>query len=162
MIGLSPKSPRIRHAARVLLLDELNRVLLIRYVEGESAWWSAIGGGLEPGETHTDAARREVIEETGLTDVEIGPCVWLREHIFELRGRWLRQVERFFVARVSSFQPTAGYYPGIEGEMFGGVRWWTLEELDSTDEDLSPRRLAILLRDLIDTGLPAEPIEAGV
>jgi 8-oxo-dGTP pyrophosphatase MutT (NUDIX family) len=162
MSGESPETPYVRHAARVLLLDEQNQVLLMRFVDGDSAWWAAIGGGLEAGETHVDAARREVEEETGLADVEIGPCVWLRDHLFELRGRWLQQIERFFVARVPGFEPIAGYYPGIEGELFGGLRWWTLWELETTDEVVSPRRLAVLLRDLLESGPPPAPIEVGI
>ena len=60
------------------------------------------------------------------------------------------------------FEPIAGYYPGIEGELFGGLRWWTLWELETTDEVVSPRRLAVLLRDLLETGPPPEPIEVGI
>jgi hypothetical protein len=41
-------------------------------------------------------------------------------------------------------------------------RWWTLAELESTAEELSPRRLPALVRDLLEHGPPAEPIDAGV
>src|SRR5215203_951509 len=71
----------VRVAARVVLLDPANRVLLFRYVEPWSrhAIWATPGGGLEPGETDAAAARREVVEETGLTDVGLSPIIWTRE-----------------------------------------------------------------------------------
>ncbi len=49
---------------RVLITDDQDRVLLIRhtYVPG----WYLPGGGVDVGETIEQAARREVLEETGL------------------------------------------------------------------------------------------------
>jgi len=60
------ETPTIRHAARVVLLDEAGRVLLAKFEYRGKAWWVAPGGGLEPAETHEEAARREIGEETGL------------------------------------------------------------------------------------------------
>ena len=36
-------------------------------------WWEIPGGGMDPGETSADAARREIVEETGISDLELGP-----------------------------------------------------------------------------------------
>lgn len=71
--------PTLRPTARVLLVDEDERVLLFR---GESdadgsGFWFPTGGGLEPGETPQQAAVREVLEETGQR-IELGPEVWTR------------------------------------------------------------------------------------
>jgi 8-oxo-dGTP pyrophosphatase MutT (NUDIX family) len=63
--------PTVRHAARVVLLDETRRVLLARFEYGGRVWWAAPGGGLERAETHEEAARREVKEEMGLKK---SPC----------------------------------------------------------------------------------------
>jgi hypothetical protein len=49
--------PIVRNAARVVLLDEASRVLLARFEYREKTWWVAPGGGLEPTETHEEAAR---------------------------------------------------------------------------------------------------------
>jgi len=55
---------RARCAAGVLFFDEAGRVLLVKptYKPG----WEIPGGGLEPGESPSDAAAREVREELGI------------------------------------------------------------------------------------------------
>jgi ADP-ribose pyrophosphatase YjhB (NUDIX family) len=95
-----------RIAARVVLLDPANRVLLFRYVEPWSshAIWATPGGGLEPGETDAAAARREVVEETGLTDFALSPIIWTRESIFDWGAQHVHQHERFFMARIGTWE----------------------------------------------------------
>lgn len=63
-----------RRSAIVLALDERGRVLLVRQRGGPfRGEWLLPGGGLEPGETFEEAARREVREETCLdvTDLRL-------------------------------------------------------------------------------------------
>lgn len=62
------------------------------------------GGGLDPGETHEAAARRELDEELELTCEALGPCIWIREHVFPWDGRVYRQRERYFLWRVEPFE----------------------------------------------------------
>ncbi|WP_173922927.1 NUDIX hydrolase [Agromyces sp. Marseille-P2726] len=55
-------------AAGAVVTDAAGRVLLVlRGHEPQSGRWSIPGGRVEPGETHAQAAAREVLEETGLT-----------------------------------------------------------------------------------------------
>ena len=63
--------PRLRPATRALVLDDADRVLLVRMGDGDRAVWVTPGGGVEPGETDDEAVRRELLEETGLGDFEL-------------------------------------------------------------------------------------------
>ena len=54
----------IRVAAYGVIIDG-GRVLLAHWSEGGHSGWTLPGGGLEPGEHPEDAARREILEETG-------------------------------------------------------------------------------------------------
>lgn len=87
--------------ARAALLDG-DRVLLLRhtYMPG----WHFPGGGVEPGETAEEAARREAEEETGLRVEGSMTLLGLylqkheatnRDHVAVYVGRQFREVKKF-------------------------------------------------------------------
>ena len=85
-----------RPAARVLLLDAQDRVLLFRFDAGDRpAFWATPGGAIDPGESYADAAKRELREETGLDPehVEVVGATpgWLR---YRLPSRCVRRGSR--------------------------------------------------------------------
>ena len=153
-----------RLAARVLLLDEEQRLLLLRSVDPAdgSVFWFPPGGGIEPGEDPPAAAVREVWEETGLQDVPLQGEVWRRRHLFTWGANTHDQHEHWFLARVSHFQPTPMGLTAAEQHEITEFRWWTLAEMDDTNDLLTPRALPQLLRALLVSGVPAEPLDVGV
>lgn len=158
---MTEASPTVRHAARVLLLDEADRLLLVRFEYSGRRWWAAPGGGLEGEETHEQAARREVREETGHEIGRLGPWVWTREHVFRFEGRLYRQVERYFLARVGSFAPHSQELGMEEIKAFAGLGWWTLGELESSGVRFAPADLPALVGALVEDGPPERPTDVG-
>jgi aryl-alcohol dehydrogenase-like predicted oxidoreductase len=67
-----PRTGRRRRACAVVLRDDA--VLMVEQTVGGRAWWTLPGGGVDPGESDVDGARRELREETGLDAREL---VWL-------------------------------------------------------------------------------------
>ena len=143
--GCRGDPPTVRHAARVVLLDETGRVLLARFEYGGKAWWVAPGGGLEFAETYEEAAQREIGEETGLDLRNLVPWIWTREHVFRFGERLYRQKEHYFLATVPTFQPDSQHLSPKESGVMGGLRWWTLAELEATAEELAPADLPVLV-----------------
>jgi 8-oxo-dGTP pyrophosphatase MutT (NUDIX family) len=141
----------------VVLLDEADRVLLARFEYGGKRWWTAPGGGLEDGETHEQVARREIAEETGHVLGQLGPWVWTHEHVFRFDGRLYRQVERYFIAHVSAFDPLLQELGVEEAKALAGVSWWTPAELEEAEEEFAPADLPALVRGWRRTGLPNGP-----
>ena len=92
---------RIRRAVRAVLVTPDQSILLVRFEFPDKTVWALPGGGLDPGETHLEALRRELIEEVGLHDVEPGPHVWTREHIIPfIDGQWDGQRDEFYLSLI--------------------------------------------------------------
>ncbi|GCB45710.1 NUDIX hydrolase [Streptomyces sp. NL15-2K] len=157
----------LRRVARVVLLDPEDRILLLHGHEPDDPaddWWFTPGGGVEGDESREEAALRELAEETGITEVELGPVLWRRMCSFPFAGRRWDQDEWYYLARTARTartirpQPQAAGLTELERRSVAGARWWTCQELTRAHETVYPTRLAELLSRLLDEGPPAGPV----
>ena len=111
---------------RVIVLDEENRILMVKHDHPERTVWMVPGGGIEEGESSAQAAAREVFEETGL-EVEVSGLVW---HVEEVSERGQRFVN-FFRARVTGGELKLGHDPELAGEeqVLADIRFMSREEV---------------------------------
>ncbi|MFI6760618.1 NUDIX hydrolase [Micromonospora sp. NPDC050417] len=147
-----------RQAARVLLLDAEDRVLLFHGWDparpGHRYWFSP-GGGLDPGESSVSGAARELAEETGLrlAPEQLGAPVWEETTAFSFGGRWYRQQQEFFLSRLPDgpavFEVDTAGFDQTERDSIDEHRWWSVAELEVTPERFYPAELPVLLRRLL-------------
>lgn len=162
--GLRTDGLRIREAVRALVLDPADRVLLVRFeFPNTGTRWALPGGGLEPGESDHDALRRELAEEAGLTDLEIGPHVWSRLHVIPfIDSRYDGQRERVYVVRTEAFEPQPALtWEQLHSEYVFGLQWWHPADLHD-QLPVAPAALAFHLRALLRDGPPKQPVDVGV
>ena len=153
-----------RPSARVIAIDETGSVLLFRIEDPQDSKppiWITPGGGVEEGETLAEAAARELAEETGLlvASERLGEPVAVCRGEWTFRGRRLYSVDSFFFVRTERFEPATDGWEPLEHEVHAGWRWWTVDELSTTKENVLPARLADLVRLLTEGRTGPAPIE---
>lgn len=114
-----------RRVSRVVLLDPQDRILLLHGHEPDDptvSWWFTPGGGLEGDETREEAALRELAEETGITEVELGPMLWRRSCSFPFAGRRWDQDEWYYLARTDRTETRATGQTELERRSVAGAR----------------------------------------
>ncbi|HCS43279.1 MAG TPA: DNA mismatch repair protein MutT [Pseudomonas sp.] len=142
---------RQRNAARLLVINSLNEVLLFRFQHKGDAldgrdYWATPGGGLEEGENFETAAVRELLEETGLHVDTVGASVAERDFSMMLpSGETVLSVERYFVVRADGEQLTRDGWTADEARVMTEHKWWSVAELQETRETVWPERLIEML-----------------
>jgi ADP-ribose pyrophosphatase YjhB (NUDIX family) len=109
-------------------------------------YWATPGGALEEGENFTEAARRELFEETGILMDAVGPQVADQEFMLQLPdGEYVVAEERFFLVRATDETLSRDHWTSLETEVIADHRWWSVEELTSTSEVVFPEKLVVIL-----------------
>ena len=138
---------RLRRAARIIVLDPEGRALMFRFdVPGRAPFWVTAGGECDPGESFADAARRELLEETGIT-ADPGPQIArMTPEFVTVEGEPVQADERFFLLRVSEARIDTAGHTALEQKLMTQHRWFTLDELESWHEAVYPVNLADMIR----------------
>ncbi len=150
-----PDGVLYRRGARVIILDDRDRVLLLQGHDADGPdrrWWFTVGGGIAEGESPTAAAVREAFEETGLAldpASLVGP-VFTRSAVFDFFARTCRQDEVFFLARVpGAVDLSTSGWTDVERRVVDALRWWSLDALADVVEEVFPADLATLVSALL-------------
>jgi TDG/mug DNA glycosylase family protein len=141
-------TPVEREAVRALVVDADRRVLLVQFRRpvGDESWWGSPGGGIDPGESHEVALRRELREEIGLHEFQLGPKLFEHHGEFAWAKQLYRQRNTTYLVRVRDHQPHATI--DLEPEGVADVRWWTLDAIERSNEQFAPPDLAERVRRL--------------
>lgn len=143
---------RLRRAARIIVLDAETRALMFRFdVPGRPPFWVTAGGECDPGESFADAARRELLEETGIA-ADPGPEIArMTPEFVTVEGEPVQADERFFLVRVAEARIDTAGHTALEQQVMTQHRWFTLAELEAWHEALFPVNLAAMIRSAIAT-----------
>jgi 8-oxo-dGTP pyrophosphatase MutT (NUDIX family) len=130
---VKPKQPRAAGAVVFRRTDQGIRLLVLRAYKN----WDFPKGMVDPGEEQIDAARREVREETGLSEIEFP----FGEDFKETLPYSGHKIARYYLAETQEHDIELPVSPELGRPEHHEFRWISFDEA----EELLPPRLAVVL-----------------
>lgn len=154
-----------RNMARAVLVDQNDSILMFKFKLIHSkrpATWITPGGGIEYGETPAETIARELWEETGLKVERVLSPIYQDEVKFLKTAGYARDSisqRTFYGFRVNRFHTSKSNWTPIELESTLDERWWNIEELTSTTENLQVSFLPNLITGISSGELPSVKLD---
>lgn len=117
---------RLRVRVGALIFDDSGAVLMVEHegLDGETRFWTPPGGGVNFGESLTEALQREVYEETGLT-IKTGHL----HYVLDFARLPLHAVSFYFGVLEIQGDVHTGTDPEFTEQFIRNVRYIPLDEL---------------------------------
>lgn len=128
------------------MIEPEGRALMFRYdVPGRPPFWVTAGGECDLGESFEEAARRELLEETGFT-AEPGPQIaQMTPEFITVEGEPVQADERFFLVHVEEARIDTSGHTETEQALMTRHRWFTMAELRDWPEAIYPVNIADMI-----------------
>lgn len=111
--------------------------------------WITPGGGVDPGETHVQAALRELFEETGRRFASLQGPVWTHEFPVSFdQADHDRGYAEYFFAATQRFEPASEFWTAEEHVDVTAWGWFSAEQIERSGEPFEPAYLPNLVREL--------------
>ena len=142
----------LRLTSRVLLMDPTGACLFFMTAAPDSSGysrWITPGGGVDPGESHAEAALRELYEETGRLFDHAGDPVWT--YSFKVtfdEADHNRGYAEYFLVRSERFEPVSTFWTAEEHVDVTNWGWFSADELVALGEPYEPEPLPKVMRQL--------------
>lgn len=119
------------------IVENEHREILFQFRRGK---WDLPKGKLDPGETITECAVREVEEETGLKNVVIGELIGLTSHEYAEHGVLITKETHWFAMKVSGSQQLV---PQVEEDILD-LKWVKEQDLSQYLSNSYPNIIKIV------------------